>query len=123
MLLLPLPAIVILIALGQGAIIGVVSYFADIFPPCRFYAATGLLCPGCGNTRSVAALVYGDILGSLRYNAFIIFVLLLGLAFYAENLVYLLGKSIKIVPRSNAFLFISLGLFIMYFIARNILSF
>ncbi len=40
----------------------------SFLPPCTFYEATHLYCPGCGNTRALRALVHGDILLSLRCN-------------------------------------------------------
>jgi hypothetical protein len=38
-------------------------------PPCSFYTWTGLPCPSCGMTTSVALLVRGDLGSSLRANA------------------------------------------------------
>lgn len=42
------------------------------WPPCGFHALTGLYCPGCGNTRALAALLHGDIAGSLAKNILLI---------------------------------------------------
>ena len=33
---------------------------SDVLPPCFFYQATGIPCPGCGLTRSVLSLLHGD---------------------------------------------------------------
>ena len=38
--------------------------------PCLFAAVTRLPCPGCGSTRSVHALVRGDLHGVLHFNPF-----------------------------------------------------
>ena len=35
---------------------------------CPFYKITGLLCPGCGNSRAAMALLELDIQGALGYN-------------------------------------------------------
>ncbi len=35
---------------------------------CLFHRATGVACPGCGLTRSVAALGRGDLAGSWRWH-------------------------------------------------------
>jgi hypothetical protein len=40
------------------------------WPLCAFHALTGLHCPGCGTTRAVVALLHGDVLAALRFNAF-----------------------------------------------------
>lgn len=42
------------------------------WPPCVFHKLTGLYCPGCGNTRALAALLHGDIAGSLAKNILLI---------------------------------------------------
>ena len=38
--------------------------------PCGFAQTTHLPCPGCGSTRSVQALLHGDVLGAIRMNPF-----------------------------------------------------
>ena len=88
-------------------------------PPCPFYRIIGLYCPACGNTRSLAALMHGDILQSLRYNITVLFLCILGAAFYAENAINLCGIKIKFVPRSEFFIYLALIVFIAYFIFRN----
>ncbi|WP_020573504.1 DUF2752 domain-containing protein [Actinopolymorpha alba] len=37
--------------------------------PCLLRATTGLDCPFCGSTRMAAALLHGDVLGALHFNA------------------------------------------------------
>jgi hypothetical protein len=41
----------------------------SFYPRCPFYAATHLLCPGCGATRALHALLHGNLGGALHYNA------------------------------------------------------
>ncbi|MBW3550703.1 MAG: DUF2752 domain-containing protein [Proteobacteria bacterium] len=38
------------------------------FLPCLFLQFTGLLCPGCGTTRALHALVHGDVAGVVAMN-------------------------------------------------------
>lgn len=47
----------------------------SVFPPCPFRALTGWWCPGCGLTRATHHLLHGDVLGALRYNVLVPFVL------------------------------------------------
>jgi hypothetical protein len=42
----------------------------SFFPPCPFRALTGWLCPGCGSTRAMHALLHGHLIEALRLNAF-----------------------------------------------------
>ena len=57
-----------------------------MLPECQLYKCTGHYFHGCGDTRAVIALMNGDVLLSLRQNALIIALLLLGFALYAELL-------------------------------------
>ncbi len=42
------------------------------YPRCPFFEATGLLCPGCGGTRALAALLRGDFAGAWKLNPLIV---------------------------------------------------
>lgn len=41
----------------------------SFYPRCPIYLTTHLLCPGCGSTRALHALLHLDIQGALHYNA------------------------------------------------------
>ena len=43
-----------------------------VYPPCPLYTWTGLYCPGCGGTRSLHALLHGDLAQSLQQNPFVV---------------------------------------------------
>ena len=42
--------------------------FSGIGIPCLFYKITGLLCPGCGNSRAAIALLQLDLRKALKWN-------------------------------------------------------
>lgn len=42
------------------------------YPYCPFFAATGLLCPGCGGTRALAALLHGRLGQAWLDNALLV---------------------------------------------------
>ncbi|MFN3604624.1 MAG: DUF2752 domain-containing protein [Leptonema sp. (in: bacteria)] len=44
---------------------------------CYFYNITKLPCPGCGLTRGIRLLFYGDFYSAIRYNLFSIFIFLI----------------------------------------------
>ena len=55
----------------------------SVMPPCPFHALTGWWCPGCGMTRATHHLLHGDVVGALRFNALLPFVLtLIALAWF-----------------------------------------
>jgi hypothetical protein len=60
----------LLLALGAAAAAGIFVVLAlqGIGIPCLFRKITGLLCPGCGNSRAVLALLRLDVAGALGYN-------------------------------------------------------
>ncbi|WP_162539040.1 DUF2752 domain-containing protein [Granulicella sp. WH15] len=54
-----------------------------IYPPCPIHALTGLLCPGCGATRSLAALLHGHLQQAFHLNALFVILLPLVLTYAA----------------------------------------
>ena len=42
------------------------------YPLCPFNQATGLLCPGCGATRALSALLHGRFADALHWNALVV---------------------------------------------------
>ena len=56
----------LLIAAGVAAYYGLFRLGFGI--PCLFYTLTGLLCPGCGNTRAAFALLRLDFSAAFQYN-------------------------------------------------------
>ena len=54
------------------------------YPSCPLHACTGLLCPGCGATRALAALVHGNLVQALVLNPLVILLLPIVLLYCAE---------------------------------------
>lgn len=86
---------------------------------CTFHALTGLWCPGCGNTRSVTAMLHGDFLLAVRNNASLPFIAVLLICLYIELIFDICGKKVKILPRKGWIWWIVLAMFGVYFVARN----
>lgn len=81
--------------------------------PCLFHAATGLLCPGCGTTRSLTALLHGDLPSAFAYNQLIYFLPLLLLA-------YELSKKSKYSHQFNLLIALVAGVSTLgFFLIRN----
>src|SRR5688572_25498566 len=48
---------------------------SGFFPACLFRLMTGFVCPGCGSTRGLHALVHGDLLTAFKFNPFMVLAL------------------------------------------------
>jgi hypothetical protein len=40
----------------------------DLYPQCPIHQYFGILCPGCGTTRALAALLHGHLMEALHFN-------------------------------------------------------
>jgi hypothetical protein len=65
----PLYALVATVLVAGAAVV----YLFDptttrFYPPCAFNLLTGLLCPGCGGTRALHALLHGDVAAAFAFN-------------------------------------------------------
>ena len=94
---------------------------AGFFPVCPLYATTGYACPGCGITRGFHALLHGDILTALDFNALIPLVaLILGYVFASLVSVAWRGRGILLGNWNLIFLWVTLGILIVFGVLRNL---
>lgn len=56
----------------------------DYYPWCPIHTSTGLLCPGCGATRALEALVHGHLAQALALNPLVTLLLPLLLLYCSE---------------------------------------
>ncbi len=109
--------------LGLGA--GLVWYFDPtqnaIFPACPLYRTTGFACPGCGLTRGFHALLHGDVVTALDFNALIpLFVFILGYVVASLLSLTIRGRAIIGLDRNLPFLWILVGTLITFGVLRNL---
>lgn len=114
-----IPIIIFVLYLLHGFILKLMTFL----PPCSFYSMYHLYCPSCGNTRSVTALLRGDILTSLRFNIVPIILSILSFIAYIELATYSFGKHIRLFPRSLRFHITLISILILYMIIRNFIPY
>ncbi len=111
-----LPMAGILILLLREPIFSIIPYI----PSCFLYQKLHLYCPACGNTRSISALLQGDVLTSIQYNITPVLILLLAVLAYTEFVATSFFKPIRLLPRKLWFYLILIALLLIYYIARNL---
>ena len=90
---------------------------------CLFNKLTGWYCPGCGGIRGTHYLLNGEILKSIKYNLFLIPVLLIYGYYVLSELVFLISG--KELPKPKFSLWLIIFLFVItisYTILRNLPS-
>ena len=117
---------VIAIVAVAAVVVGVVIYStfdpsaSRWFPRCPFLMLTGLKCPECGTQRAIHALLHGDVLSALRFNALLpVSIPLLLLYGYAE---VVRTRKLRFYNRVNSLTAILAVLIvvIVWWIVRNI---
>ena len=112
------------VAVAAGAA-AAVWYFdptkAGFFPVCPLYSMTGLACPGCGMTRGFHALLHGDVLTALDYNALIpIFGLFIGYLLLSMLLIAVRGRGLGLKRLSSPVLWVMFGTMLAFAVLMNI---
>ncbi len=110
-------------------LIGLVAAILLLFPPARYsfyprcpiYSSFHLLCPGCGTTRAIAALLRGHLREALHLNALTTLMLPIAAA-YAIQIYrsYLSGKPIHWPQPSRITIYTILCITLIFTITRNL---
>lgn len=114
-LVLILPFALIALAFASGKIL---DFNFELYD-CLVYKYIGIYCPGCGMTRSVIALLHGDILLCIRENIMTLVAAFLLVLLYVELVFRAFGKALRTIVRNNYFLIGILIFWGAYSIARN----
>lgn len=94
---------------------------SGLYPPCIFYKATGLYCPGCGSTRALYQLVHGHPAAAFAMNP----LLVLALPFIAywllsHALVALRGRGLPRIFVNPTIIKLLFWLVVLFGIVRNL---
>ena len=107
-------------------IIGITYYFfvsaSGLAVPCVFNKITGLLCPGCGITRMLAAAFRGSFKEAFGYNRALFLTLpVIVFILAAEEFKYIRTGSRQMSRLSQVILWCEIILLLIFGIVRNII--
>lgn len=94
-----------------------------LMPECALHKMTGLLCPGCGNTRAVRELLSFHFFRAMRYNITVPLLCVFLFMAYAEAVITVWIKPVKIIPRGIMFYIVLGAVFAVYHVLRNLINF
>ena len=114
-----IPLIALILYLTKDIFIGLFSHL----PTCPIYARYHVYCPACGNTRSVTALLHGDLLTALRFNIVPVILGIFAILGYIEIAFTGFGRRIYLLPRKLSYYIIVIILLILYLIIRNFIPY
>jgi heme/copper-type cytochrome/quinol oxidase subunit 3 len=93
----------------------------SFYPECPLYNSLHLLCPGCGTTRALSALLRGHLEEALRLNALTTLMLPIVIAYAIRSYRHLLNREPILWPRlPSSILYAVAAIAAIFTIVRNL---
>jgi hypothetical protein len=104
---------------------GFIAYFdpskENFFPVCPLLALTGMACPGCGLTRGFHALLHGDLITAIDFNALIfVWAAILGWVTLSLAVLAVRGYGLYMWPTRPRFMYAFMIVLVTFGVLRNI---
>jgi hypothetical protein len=108
--------------LAAAAVVYTVDPAASrLLPPCPLHTLTGVLCPGCGSTRALHALLHGRIASAFGFNALAVLFLPIFVYSFASRVSRLLrGRPLPAPFLKAGAIYALLASIVIFAVARNI---
>lgn len=111
--------LIVVCAVCWKLVVPAAQWIADNVLFCPVYEATGLYCLGCGATRSVMAMLRGDLPLAFHSNPGIPLLLVCAVLYYIQKIFEAFGKRLRLVPWGIPFWVTFLVLQSIWAIIRN----
>jgi hypothetical protein len=116
--------LLVLSVLGIAAVYALYTFNpakSAFYAPCPFHVLTGLYCPGCGSLRALHHLLHGDLAVAFEFNPLTVLSLpFLGYSFLSYATGGIRRQSVPTVFVPPLFIWIYLGIVILFWVIRNI---
>jgi hypothetical protein len=94
---------------------------SNLYVPCPFRELSGFYCPGCGSLRALHQLFHGHLVTAFGLNPLtVLFLPFLGYSFLSYIVVGISGRTPPTVFVSAVYIWIILGIIVIFWILRNI---
>ena len=112
---------VVLIGLAAAALLCLPPAQYSFYPQCPIYRSLHLLCPGCGTTRALAALLRGHLGEALRINALTTLMIPIAAGYAVRRYRRFVRREAVQWPRlPSGVIYAMLGVTAVFTIARNL---
>lgn len=115
-----------IVAVVAAIVVGVIVYScfdpssARFFPRCPFLMLTGYKCPGCGTQRAIHAMLHGDFLAALNFNAAMVASLPLLIIYGYAEAMRKRKPSFYVRVNSPAIIMTIFVLVVLWWVLRNV---
>jgi hypothetical protein len=89
-------------------------------PRCVFLVVTGFKCPGCGSQRAIHALLHGNFIDALRYNAFFVAALPVIALYFLNDYTKLLPSKVDEVITHHYTIAVLGVIVVLWWVLRNV---
>ncbi len=111
----------LVLAAGSAVLFFFDPLSSDLYPPCPFYALTGLYCPGCGTTRALHQLLHGHLGEAFGLNPLMVLILpFLGYSLLSYAAFGVRGRALPDIFALPFWGWLVLGTVLAYWVLRNI---
>ena len=106
-------AVLITLLIGTAVYILLLRVLPDTswLEGCQIRRFTGVICPACGTTRAVLAMLHGHLLTALYYHVATVYLACI-------CIIYLVGNTITLVRFRLWYVYVWLGIFVVSYVVK-----